>query len=285
MSNSSYKRIKRLMMEKFEFLKKIETELKISKNSEYTLRNYLNANKNLLDFLNKNPEEITEDEVKLFLAENLSDKAATSTILFLAAIKYAFTTILKKDITINIKRPKKENRLPTIISKDEIKRLLKSIKNQKSKLMISLIYACGFRVSELVNLKISDLNFQERIGYVRQSKGKKDRIFNIPKFLLEDLRNQVERQGDKEYLFTGKLGKLTTRNIQKIVSTAAKRIGLQNTHPHTLRHSFATHLLENNIDIRKIQELLGHSNLSTTQIYTHVSTEELKKIKSPIDLL
>jgi integrase/recombinase XerD len=276
---------KRLMMEKFEFFKKIETELKISKSSEYTLRNYLNANKNLLDFLNKDPEEVTEEGVKLFLAENLSDKAATSTILFLAAIKYAFTTILKKDITINIKRPKKENRLPTIISKNEVKRLLKSIKNKKSKLMISLIYACGFRVSELVNLKISDLNFQEKIGYVRQSKGKKDRVFNIPKFLLEDLQNQVEKQIDKGHLFTGKLGKLTTRNIQKIVSSAAKRAGLPNIHPHTLRHSFATHLLENGTDIRKIQELLGHSNLSTTQIYTHVSTEELKKIKSPIDSL
>ena len=96
-------------MEKFEFLKKLETELKISKNSEYTIRNYLNANKSLLNFLNKNPEEVGESEVKIFLAENLSDKAATSTILFLAAIKYAFTTILKKDITINIKRPKKEN--------------------------------------------------------------------------------------------------------------------------------------------------------------------------------
>ena len=114
------------MMEKFEFLKKIETELKISKSSEYTLRNYLNANKNLLDFLNKDPEEVTEGGVKLFLAENLSDKAATSTILFLAAIKYAFTTILKKDITINIKRPKKENRLPTIISKNEVKRFFET---------------------------------------------------------------------------------------------------------------------------------------------------------------
>jgi|TARA_B100002003_G_C14139847_1_gene548148 integrase/recombinase XerD len=272
-------------MEKFEFLKKLETELKISKNSEYTIRNYLNANKSLLNFLNKNPEEVGESEVKIFLAENLSDKAATSTILFLAAIKYAFTTILKKDITINIKRPKKENRLPTIISKDETKRLLGSIKNKKSKLMISLIYACGFRVSELVNLKISDLNFQERIGHIRQSKGKKDRIFNIPKFLLEDLKDQAKNQEDQEYLFTGKLGKLTTRNIQKIVSSAAKRTGLPNIHTHTLRHSFATHLLENGTDIRKIQELLGHSNLSTTQIYIHVSTEELKKIKSPLDSL
>ena len=149
--------------------------------------------------------------------------------------------------------------------------------------MVSLIYACGFRVSELTNLKIKDLNFQEKIGYVRQAKGKKDRIFNIPDFLSKDLKKQSEKQQDKEYLFTGKKRKLTSRNIQKIVSLASNKAGIQKAHPHTLRHSFATHLLENDTDIRKIQELLGHADLSTTQIYTHISTEELKKIKSPLD--
>jgi integrase/recombinase XerD len=151
--------------------------------------------------------------------------------------------------------------------------------------MISLIYAVGLRVSELTNLKIPDLNFLEKIGNIRQAKGNKDRIFNIPEFLLEDLQDYVEQQKkeNQTYLFTAKSKPLSTRNIQKIVTPAAKKANLENVHTHTLRHSFATHLLEDGIDIRKIQELLGHSNLSTTQIYTHVSTEELKKIKSPID--
>jgi len=137
-----------------------------------------------------------------------------------------------------------------------------------------------------VNLKIPDLKFDEKIGYVRQAKGKKDRMFNIPEFLLKKLEKQVKMQqeANQEYLFTGPNGRLTDRNLQKIVKSTAKKAGIdKKVSPHTLRHSFATHLLENGTDIRKIQELLGHADLSTTQIYTHVSTEELKKIKSPLD--
>jgi len=274
-------------MESETFLKKIEVELKISKNSPYTIRNYINSNKQLLNFTQKSPEEIDTDDVKNFMAENLTDKAAMSIILFLAAIKFAHLTILNNDITATIKRPKKEKRIPTTLSKEEIKKLFAEMKTEKSKLMASLMYACGFRVSELVNLKIADLNFPEKIGHVRQAKGNKDRVFNIPEFLLDDLQNLVvlQKNSNEDFLFTGRSGKLSTRNLQKIISSAAKRAGLQNVHCHTLRHSFATHLLEDGVDIRKIQELLGHADLSTTQIYTHVSTEELKKIKSPIDTL
>ena len=274
-------------MDKEQFLKKIEVELKISKNSPYTIRNYIKSNKNFLDFTNKIPDKTTTDDIKNFMAENLTDKAAMSIILFLAAIKYSYQTIFQNDITATIKRPKKENRIPTTLSKKEIKKLLEELKTEKSKLMTSLMYACGFRVSELINLKISDLNFPEMIGHVRQAKGNKDRVFNIPEFLVDDLQIFVEQQkkNSEEFLFTGRSGKLTTRNLQKIISSAAKRAGLNEVHCHTLRHSFATHLLEDGVDIRKIQELLGHADLSTTQIYTHVSTEELKKIKSPIDNL
>jgi len=272
-------------MELEEFLKKIEVELKISKNSPYTIRNYIRSNKALLDFSKKSPDQITTDDVKLFMAENLTDKAAMSIILFLSAIKYAYTSALGNDITASIKRPKKEKRIPTTLSRDEVKKLLAELKTEKSKLMASLMYACGFRVSELVNLKISNLNFPEMIGHIRQAKGNKDRVFNIPEFLVDDLQNFVvlQKNNNEEYLFTGRSSKLSTRSLQKIISSAAKRAGLENVHCHTLRHSFATHLLEDGVDIRKIQELLGHADLSTTQIYTHVSTEELKKIKSPID--
>lgn len=154
--------------------------------------------------------------------------------------------------------------------------------------MVSLLYACGFRVSELINLKIQDLELQEKIGRARQAKGKKDRTFNIPEILIQELKERIEKQksANLDYLFTGPKGKISSRNIQKIVKKAAEKAGIEKqVHPHTLRHSFATHLLEAGTDIRMIQELLGHSNLSTTQIYTHISTEELKKIKSPIETL
>jgi len=273
-----------------EFLKKLEIELKISKNSQYTIRNYLDANEQLFKQLNKQPEEIEVDNVKQFMAEKLTEKSSSSIILFLAAIKYAYTNILKKDVTMGIKRPKKEKRIPTVMTKEEVKRLINSIYSDKSRLMVSMLYACGFRISELINLNIADLNFLEKTGMVKQAKGKKDRAFNIPEFLVDDLNKQIESQKklNHELLFsneeTGK--KLTASNIEKIVRKAVKRAGIQkDVHCHTLRHSFATHLLENGVDLRSIQTLLGHSSISTTELYTHISTEQIRSIKSPIDSL
>ena len=146
-------------MEKTEFLQKLKVELKISKNSPHTIRNYLEANSKLIDFSKKNPEDINEQDIKAYMAENLTDKASSSIIMFLSAVKYAYSNLLKKDITSGIKRPKKETRIPSVLSKEEVKKLIESINNKKSKLMISLLYACGFRVSELLNLKTQDLNF------------------------------------------------------------------------------------------------------------------------------
>jgi len=275
-------------MNQQEFLEKMKIELKISKSSEYTIKNYLKANKQLFEFSKKNPQEINEDDVKKFVAEKLSNNASMSIILFLSAIRYSFLNILGKDVTLNIKRPKREKRLPTVLTKEEVKKMIEFADTNKSRLMISLMYACGFRVSEITSLKIADLNFDEKTGYIKQGKGRKDRMFNIPKFLFDELKEQSKNQGGKreKFLFSGPNGKLSSRNLQKIVSKAAKKAGIQKeVHCHTLRHSFATHLLENGVDIRKIQELLGHADLSTTQIYTHISTEELKKIQSPIDSL
>ena len=269
-----------------EFLKKIEIELKISKNSNYTIRNYVDSNKKFLEFIKKTPNEVLEEDIKSYLAENLVEKSPTSIILFLSALKYAYLNILKRDITLGIKRPKKEKNLPTVLTKSEVKNLIGSANVRKSKLMVSLMYACGMRVSEIVELKIEDLNLIEKIGYIKKAKGKKDRMFNIPETLLKNLKKQVEvqKKNKKEYLFSGRKGKMSSRNLQKIVSKLAKKAEIQKkVHCHTLRHSFATHLLENGVDLRKIQELLGHSNLATTQIYTHVSSEELKKIKSPLE--
>jgi integrase/recombinase XerD len=273
---------------KEDFLKKIEVELKISKNSDHTMKSYIKYNKNLLEYSNKSPNQVTEDDVKMYIADKLENSSSSSVILFLAAIKFAYLTILKKDLTSEIKRPKREKKIPTVLTKEEIKKLLDSFDTRKSILMTSMLYACGFRVSELTNLKVNDLNFEEKIGHVRSGKGKKDRIFNIPEFLLKDLQKQAKKQkhSGQIYLFTGPKGKLSSRNLQKMIQKAAKRAGIQkDVHPHTLRHSYATHLLENGTDIRIIQELLGHSDISTTQIYSHVSAEQLKKVKSPIDSL
>ena len=275
-------------MQKEEFIENLKVELKIAKNSEYTVRNYVRANSDLLNFIKKEPEQVTESDIKLFMAEKLSDKVPTSVILSLAAMRYAFSTILKTDPTAGIKRPKREKKLPSVLTKDEVKSLINCLDAKKSKLMVSLMYASGLRVSELVNLKVNDLAFDEGIGHVRQGKGKKDRTFNLPVSILPALKEQADqqRQCSKEYFFSGPKGKLSSRNLQKIVTRAARKAGInKDVHCHTLRHSYATHLLEAGTDIRMIQELLGHSSISTTELYTHVSTEQLKKVKSPLDSL
>ena len=270
-------------MQKEEYLKKIETELKLIKRSSLTIKNYLFFNKKLLEHANKDPQELNEDDVKNFLA-SMSDKASSSIILTLAAIKFASLTILNKDLTKNIKRPKKEKNLPSVLTKDEIKSLIEAAQTRKSKLIIKFLYSTGLRVSELVNIKPEDLNLEEKTGIVRHGKGKKDRNIILPESLINEIREYIEKY-QNHYLFS-KDKPLTTRNIQKIIKLAAKKAQInKKVTPHTLRHSYATHLLEQGTDIRLIQTLLGHENLNTTQIYTHVSTEELKKIKNPLDNL
>jgi len=170
------------------------------------------------------------------------------------------------------------------LTKDEVRSVIDSADNEKSRLIISLLYSSGLRVSELVNLKVSDLDFKENIGWVRKGKGNKDRLFTLSQNLVNDVKKYLEGR-QHEYVFS-KSKPLTTRNIQKIIHGVKKRAGInKKVTPHTLRHSFATHLLESGVDIRKIQVLLGHSSLNTTQLYAHVSSEEIKKIANPLDSL
>jgi integrase/recombinase XerD len=267
-------------------LKKLETELKLRAFSPHTVNSYLYYNKQFLDFVKKKPEEVNEDDIKNFIAKKLSEKtSAKSIVLIRAALKFFYDEILKKNI-VTLKSPKVSRKLPIVLTKDEVKTLINSIKNEKHKLIVKLLYSSGLRLSELVNLKVGDLELDENMGWVRGGKGGKDRLFILSPKLSKELKEFVKNKKKSDYLFIGRKGKMSPRNVQKIVAIAGKKSGIgKRVHVHTLRHSFATHLLENGVDIRKIQELLGHSNLSTTQIYAHVSAEELKKVKSPLDTL
>ena len=272
-------------MDKIQFLKNLETEIKISKLSPYTIRNYLEFNRKLLEHANKNPEQIEQQDVKNFLADKMNERASSSTILFLASIKFAYSSLLGKDPTSGIKRPKSENKIPVVLTKEEVVKLINSSSTAKSKLIIQLLYSSGLRVSELVNLRSRDLNLEENTGWVRSGKGKKDRMFFISKKLTNRLKKYIDKRKHWNYVFSEKQP-LTTRNIQKIVQKASIKAGInKQVHPHTLRHSFATHLLDAGTDLRKIQTLLGHSSIATTQLYTHISNEQLKSIKNPLDEL
>lgn len=268
-----------------EYLNKISSELRLRGYSDNTINAYTLHNKKFLEFSKKNPEEVVEEDIKMFLSKMIEQGLNPSSLaLIKASLKFFYDDLLKKDLFKNIKTPKKERKLPEVLTKEEVANLINSIKNKKSKLIVSLLYSSGLRVGEVLNLKVGDLDLKEKIGWVRGGKGKKDRLFIISNKLIKDLKEYLTGKSSEAYLFPGHKGKMSARNVQKIIKRAAKKAGItKKVSPHTLRHSYGTHLLEKGVDIRKIQVLLGHSQLSTTQLYTQVSTEELKKIKSPFD--
>lgn len=265
-------------------LVKLKNELKIRGFSQLTVRNYCFFVEKFLKNANKNANELNEDDVKTYLAGLFENKSKNTIMLAAASIKFFYKEILGKEFA-QIKMPKKEKKLPEVLTKDEVKILLGKADNLKSHLIISLLYSSGLRVSELVNLKVDDLNLNEKIGWVRMGKGSKDRIFTISSSLAEKLKEYLGERKENKFIFSA-AKPLTTRNIQKIIKGTRIRAGInKKITPHTLRHSFATHLLEQGTDIRLIQSLLGHSSLTTTQVYTHISSEQLKKVRNPLDML
>ena len=268
-----------------QILNKLKAELKVRGFSPLTVRNYSFFTKKFLQKSTKEIEDLNEDDAKSYLSDMFDTKSKNTIMLAAASLKFFYVEILKKEFS-NVKMPKKDRKLPEVLTKEEVKRLIDSADNVKSRLIISMLYSSGMRVSELVNLKVEELNLSERTGWIRRGKGGKDRLMTISSSLAEELGDYLKLKGkDNAYVFS-KNKALTTRNIQKIIKGTRERAGInKRVTPHTLRHSFATHLLEQGNDIRLIQVLLGHTNISTTQIYTHVSTEDLKKIKNPLDNL
>ncbi len=224
----------------------------------------------------------------------MSDKKLkpASVNLALCSLRFFYQEMLEKEIFKKVKSPKSEKKLPTVLTKNEIKTMLETAKNKKHKLLIEFLYSSGLRVSEAVSIKTVDLDLNERIGKVVSGKGKKDRLIILSNNLVEHIEKYLKKREKKgyksEYLFHIKNPEkhLSIRQAQKIIQKTAQKAGLKKRiFCHALRSSFATHLLESGVDIRVIQELLGHSNLQTTQRYTHVSTEQIKKVKSPLDSL
>ncbi|KAB2944355.1 MAG: site-specific recombinase [Candidatus Methanoperedens nitroreducens] len=270
-------------------LKKLETELKLRGFSKQTSKMYLFYNRKFLEFIEKDIEEIKDDDIKEFLASKISDDSLSNSSIALikASLKFFYTDMLGKNMSL-IKTPKASKKLPVVLTHKEIKDLIDNTENIKHRLLIELLYSTGLRLSECINLQYCDLDLNDGTGWVRLGKGAKDRIFIISEIFKKDLLDYIEKTnaGGRGYIFSIKGRKMSSSGIQHAIKISAERAGIDKpVHVHTLRHSFATHLLENGVDIRKIQKLLGHSNLQTTQIYTQVSSDEIKKIKSPLDML
>lgn len=268
-------------------LKKLETELKIRGFSSNTVKSYVYHNKRFLEFADKPYNEINEDDIKAYMAFLISDKSLKpSTVsLVLSALRFFYEEVEKMPLFGDIKTPKQEKKIPTVLSKDEIKKMIEVTSNLKHKLLIQCMYSSGLRVSECVRLKINDFDFDEGIGKIRSGKGKKDRYIILSDVIAENILSYIKlRRTESEFLFPSKGSHISVRQAQRIVKKAAEKAGIKKrVFCHALRSSFATHLLESGTDIRMIQVLLGHSNLSTTERYTKVSAEQLKKVKSPID--
>lgn len=270
-------------------LKKLEIELKIKGFTKATIKTYLQHNLDFLKFVNKSALDVTSDDVKEYQA-SLSEKSAkpATVILKLSAIKFLFNKVLKhKIITEDIEYPKSHKKIPDALTKEEVQKLFAAVENEKHRLLLQFMYGSGLRVGECVNFKIKDLNFDNFTAKVMSGKGNKQRMIILSKDFISKVKSYLSKKGEKsEYLFpsNNNLKPITVRMAQKAIEKAAKKAGFQKrVYCHVLRSSFATHLLESDVDIRYIQELLGHSDLSTTQRYTKVNTEQLRKIKSPLD--
>ena len=229
----------------------------------------------------------TMDEAKMrefLLAKQAKGYAPQTVNLYLNAFKFYYYQIAKSPQRIGLRFAKRSKRLPVVLSKDEILAVIGAIRNSKHRTLVALAYGAGLRISEAVGLRVKDVDLAGLTLHLKEAKGMKDRISVMPESLVGDLRNLMAGKPADGFVFHSERGGgLTTRTAGKVFEMALGRAGiLKDATFHSLRHSFATHLLENGTDVRYVQVLLGHSNIRTTQLYTQVTNPSLKRIKSPL---
>lgn len=256
-----------------------------------TCKAYVGHVNRFVNYCGKSPNELNEEDINdyiLYLFDELKVSFATIDQA-ISSIKFLYIELLcKPKVVENIRRPKKEYKLPSILSQYEIARIFDTVKNYKHKAILMIIYSAGLRLGEAVALGVNDIDSKRQLIHIRKGKGSKDRYTLLSDVALDALREYYKMYCPRIWLFPGENPEkhLTERSVQKIFEKACKEAGIKKkVTVHTLRHSFATHLLESGTDLRYIQELLGHSSSKTTEIYTHVSENKLSKIKSPLDNL
>ena len=263
----------------------MEQELRLRNYSHATIKSYRHGLNTYLEFQKGDPQNLDTATIKAFLLTLEHNGLSPQTRnLFLNAIKFYYRNVVRNARDISIHTARKNRSLPVVLSRNEIAAILSATQNQKHRLLLSLSYGAGLRVSEAVNLKVGDLDVAELTIHVKQAKGRKDRVTVFPQKIADDIRNIIAGKGANDFVFASERGgNLTTRTAQKIFEHALQKSGVNKPATfHSLRHSFATHLLENGVDVRYVQELLGHQNIRTTQLYTHVTNPILKNIKSPL---
>ena len=277
-------------MDKIAEIESFKKYLNTKRYSPNTVKSYSEALQTFLVFYNdKDVKDISNQDVVVFYNDYILAKKLSSSFQnqIVNAIKLYFKTI--KETAINVERiyrPKGEKLLPNVLSKEEVKMILNAHSNIKHKAMLCLIYSCGLRRSELLNLKPTDIDSKRNLVVVKQGKGKKDRIAPLSNSILELLRGYYTTHKPVVYLFEGRVpgSRYDERSLGEVLRQAVKKTNIKKPISlHWLRHSYATHLLEAGTDLRYIQAILGHKSSKTTEIYTHVSTKSLQNVKSPFD--
>lgn len=272
-----------------ERLSKIEEELKLKGYSWHTRKAYLGHIKRFTCYCKKPIDEISQEDIRRYLLFLLDIRKSSAAFVNQAysALKFLFG-FLGICRELEIPRCKKEKKLPKVISKEDVVKLLSAVDNIKHKALLMLIYSSGLRVSEVVRIRIQDIDGKRKMLRVSQAKGRKDRYTVLSNTALDVLRQYFKKYRPDDWLFPGFNGEsyLSVRTVQNVFRNACSKANVNRAFSvHSLRHSFATHLLEDGIDIKYIQELLGHESCKTTEIYTHVTEAGIKKISSPLDKL
>ncbi len=265
--------------------------MKIKGYSQSTINNYIAQLRlyqgafKVNDFSKVTNKNLLNDGFKLLTQKQM---AYSTQKQFIGALNLFYKEMFQRVINLNSLRPtRKPNKIPPVLAKSEVKLMFKRTTNLKHKAMLVTLYSLGLRSGELINLKITDIDGERDVITIYNAKGKKDRIVMLPEKLKVLLRDYFKRYRPKVYLFEGhKNNQYTQSSLSKVVKAAVRRANIKKpATAHTLRHSFATHLLENGTDIRVIQQLLGHKSIKTTQIYTHISNAVIKNVKSPLEFL
>jgi site-specific recombinase XerD len=266
---------------------KLETELRSRKYSRQTRGSYIYFIRALCRVLQRTPDEIRPDDVKQFLAIMETDGYSSAAMnIAISAVKFFFRNVLNDNGIREQRRPRRDRILPIVLSKGEIKKLLVMERNPKHRLLLTLVYSSGLRVGEVVTLKKEHIDLSRKVVYIKSGKGRKDRCTVLSEKAALFLSEYYDSYGIETWLFPGQPANrhLSIRSAQRIFEKAALHAGIiKKTSIHGLRHTFATHLLENGTDIRYIQSLLGHSSLRTTERYTHVARRNILSVQSPLD--
>jgi integrase/recombinase XerD len=273
-------------------LETVRREMRLRNYSHPTIKAYISCVRKLIDHHRpRHPRDLQDEDIRTFILHLMEVEhfEAASVHQVINALRFLYVELYRRPMVLgDLPRPKKERKLPVVLSGDEVRAIFEATNNLKHRILLMLVYSSGLRVGEVVRLRIEDLDDGRKLIHVHTGKGKKDRYTLLADSVMDVVEEYIRVYRPREWLFTGTLPDrpYSVRSAQSVFQRAAKNAGIQkHVTIHSLRHAFATHLLEQGVDIRVIQQLLGHASVKTTEVYTHVSRRILTQVRSPIETI